>query len=78
MKNIKNKAFWFAAVGNDGSRRVVWGMGSTEDKAMDDARTQDAVSPNDLCEMQVRPITASQRDVVEAGDVSWPVDAGAA
>lgn len=53
----------YAAVGTDGVRPVVWGLGSTERKAR--AECADGV--------EVYRITPAQAAVVEAGDVSWPI-----
>jgi hypothetical protein len=62
----------FAAIGTDGRRQVVWGLGDTDASALRDAeqnlRESDCVS-----ELHVEPITNEQREIIEAGDVSWPV-----
>lgn len=61
-----------AAVGTDGRRPVVWGMGATEEEALVDARTH--LEAGD-CEsyLECHAITEAQAEVVRAGDVSWPV-----
>jgi len=60
----------YAAVGTDGTRLVVWGLGATEAAALADARDQGEIGDQDL---DVYPITAAQIAVVEAGAVAWPV-----
>ena len=58
-----------AAVGTDGARMVVWGLGVTEADALADASRQEHGGETLSC----HEITAEQVAVVEAGDVSWPV-----
>jgi len=65
----------FAAVGGDGNRSVVWGMGTTETAAVQEARAQDGFDGHALTTYQ---ITEEQAAVVEAGDVSWPIVAASA
>lgn len=60
----------YAAIGTDGTREVVWGLGDTEEAAMLDAAAQDEAAGVDL---RAEQISEAQAAVVEAGDVSWPV-----
>lgn len=55
----------YAAIGTDGMREVVWGLGSTEAAAEADAREQED-PPEDL---RTLPITAAAADAVRAGTV---------
>lgn len=64
------KTTWYAVVGNDGMRPVVWGIGETPEDAQEDARDW---ADKDVEEMRVEKITRRQAAVVEAGDVSWPI-----
>lgn len=54
-----------AAIGTDGTRNVVWGLGDTEDLALEDAAEQEFV-PADLT---TRTVTAADVVAIEAGDV---------
>lgn len=67
----------FAAVGNDGLRPVVWGIGATEDEARSDAARWLADSDYEFeaASLPVHPITLAQASAVAAGDVSWPIEA---
>ena len=58
----------YAAVGTDGMREVVWGVGVDRDAALQDCESQDIAQS---CE--VHEITEAQRAIVLAGDVSWPI-----
>lgn len=55
----------FAAIGTDGTRNVVWGLGDSEDAALADAAGQEDV-PADLT---TRAVTAADAEAIEAGDV---------
>lgn len=57
----------FAAVGTDGTRLVVWGLGTTEDEAEADACEQEGSNGVELTTVQ---ITAEQAELVRAGVVS--------
>lgn len=63
----------FAAVGSDGRREVVWGLGATEDGALADGRFQLGLNEceSDLCVVEV---SKAQVLAIENGDVSWPPD----
>ena len=56
----------FAAIGTDGMRPVVWGVGSTEEAAVADAWRW----VEDREELRVVAISAERRATIEAGDVS--------
>lgn len=59
-----------AAIGTDGIRLVVWGMGETAEEAISEAREglrQDG-TPDDV-ELTTREISAGDVAAVEAGDV---------
>lgn len=58
-----------AAVGNDGFREVVWGIGETDDEARSDA----ARWMWEPCPIETHEITDAQAHTITAGDVSWPV-----
>lgn len=66
---------FFAAVGDDGTRPVVWGLGATEGEARENARRwlAEGESEHEIDDLECHTITAAQRAVIEAGDVSWPV-----
>lgn len=55
----------YAAIGTDGTRNVVWGIGSTESAALADAAEQDG-APDELT---TRTITTADVEAIEAGDV---------
>lgn len=63
---------FFAAVGNDGTRPVVWGLGRTEDEALEEAHNG-LVHTNSTSELEVHEITSEQYATINEGDVSWPV-----
>lgn len=67
----------YAAVSSDGTRPVVWGLGSTPDEARADASRWLAecatTETGDDCEIHV--ISDAQAAIVRAGDVAWPVRA---
>ena len=70
-RRTARQQYW-AAVGDDGTRPVVWGLGGTSAAALRDARTQlrqaDAGS-----ELSTSKIAKAQDAHVRAGDVSWPI-----
>lgn len=59
----------FAAVGNDGWRPVVWGLGTTPEMAYVDALQQEGVDAGFL---QILPCTSETQERVQMGDMSWP------
>jgi hypothetical protein len=61
----------FAAVGNDGQRPVVWGIGDTESEARADAteNLRDVDCEDDVDDLRIVPITPDRRSKIEAGDV---------
>ena len=65
-----------AAVGNDGVRPVVWGLGATEDEAEADAREHLSEFPGwqQHDALTYHPITEAQAQAIRDGDVSWPVE----
>ncbi len=56
----------FAAIGSDGTRPVVWGLGDTEQEARDEA-TSDPDNEHD--ELRVVKVSAKRAARIEAGDV---------
>jgi hypothetical protein len=64
-----------AAVGTDGTRPVVWGLGSTSYEAAADAARWGEPDGNE--ELTYHEITPQQAAVVQSGDVSWPIVAAA-
>lgn len=60
-------------VGTDGARLVVWGLGSTELEAWDDASQWIDRDGGRCGPFVVHSISDAQADVVRSGDVSWPV-----
>jgi hypothetical protein len=66
----------FAAVGTDGTRAVVWGLGRTPEEARNDAKEwldQSGDREHDACDTEVHEISDEQAEIVRAGDVSWPI-----
>ena len=64
----------FAAVGNDGTRPVVWGLGSTEEEALADARRELGELEGEADhELDCHAISEEQAATVRAGHVGWPV-----
>lgn len=65
-----------AAIGTDGWRPVVWGVGDTLAEAHAEAARYlaeaDAAAADVDC-LEYEEITEEQFAVIEAGDVSWPV-----
>lgn len=60
----------FVAVGNDGFRPVIWGLGETEAAAIADALAQDE-GPESADSLSVHPCTPAIEARVALGDVSW-------
>lgn len=61
------QTFYYVAVGADGRRRVVWGMGETEREARKDAAEwSSAIQRVDLYQ-----ITADQYERVKSGEIVW-------
>lgn len=57
---------WYAAIGDDGTRPVVWGLGETAEGALDDARAQDA---DPLAIDRVVRISPERAAEIDAGNV---------
>ncbi len=60
----------FVAVGNDGRRPVIWGIGDTQEAAIADALAQDS-GPTDATYLYVHPCTRAIEERLQQGDVSW-------
>ncbi len=72
--NALNGSTGYAAVGSDGMRLVVWGIGDTAKEARADAVDSVAQGMGGAAvALECYEITADQAAVVESGDVSWPV-----
>jgi len=65
----------FAAVGADGTRPVVWGLGTTEEEARMCAERWLSEANREIDDepLTYHAITTEQAEAIEAGDVSWPV-----
>ena len=65
----------FVAIGSDGIRDVVWGLGDTREAALDDAQRWIEASDAELDPdtIEVEEIAAEGADRIEAGDISWPI-----
>lgn len=61
----------FAAVGNDGFRPVVWGLGDSREMAIADALRQEGFKADDLAFLRVVPVGTDVQERVQEGDVSW-------
>lgn len=59
----------FVVVGNDGWRPVIWGLGVTEEEAIEDALEQEGCTPRAF--LHVYPCTPEIQERVQRGDVSW-------
>jgi hypothetical protein len=61
----------FAAIGSDGTRPVVWGLGATENEAIADARGELAkCEPHERDEdLRVVPVSDDRAARIDAGDV---------
>lgn len=66
----------WVAVGSDGTRLVIWGMGDTKAAAIRDARRWLAeCDPRGTADLDLHRITDEQYQAIEAGDVQWPPEA---
>lgn len=61
----------FAAVGNDGSRPVVWGLGTSAEMAFADALLQEGFEVNAAPYLKLRAAGPEVQERVQHGDVSW-------
>ena len=59
-----------AAVGNDGFRPVVWGLGTSAEMAFADALGQE-FDADDAAFLRLEPCDAATQERVQHGDVSW-------
>lgn len=57
----------YATIGTDGTRLVVWGIGSTVEEAEDNACQQEGILIQDMLTL---PCTDAARALVEAGQVA--------
>lgn len=64
---IARCTYAFAAIGDDGVRPVVWGLGDTPEAALLDAREQDGIDAG--ADLHVMPITRDQQAAIRCGDV---------
>jgi len=68
----------FAAIGTDGVRPVVWGLGDNEDDALAEAHSQLREAAPEWNEghneLTVHPVTDAQVARIQTGDVSWPAE----
>lgn len=68
-----------AAVGNDGRRPVVWGLGTSPEMAFADALRQDGFDEADAPFLRIESANAEVQRRVQHGDVAWsdihPADA---
>lgn len=60
---------WYAAIGTDGMRPVVWGVGESEQAAREDACLCDELTHDDLDALTLRPITDEQAVRIQRGEV---------
>lgn len=65
-----------AAVGNDGFRPVIWGLGTSAEMAIADALHQDGFDADDASFLRVEPVDGTVQERVEHGDVSWSTEDG--
>ncbi len=61
----------YAAIGNDGSRPVVWGLGTDAQMAVADALRQNEFEPEDAAFLRVVEVGPEVQERVQHGDVSW-------
>lgn len=61
---------WFAVIGSDGTRPVVWGLGRSAEEARSDARAQPDASGCDPEVAEVVEVTAEQAARIQAGTVA--------
>jgi hypothetical protein len=69
MENKTNKK-WFAAIGTDGTRNVVWGLGNSVDSALSDAQSF-LVDNDDDVDLEIHEVSDEFARGVMSGDVSW-------
>ena len=62
-----------AAVGNDGVRQVVWGLGRTARAAIADALFEGGECGVVAGELETHPVTADEVRRIRAGEVAWPL-----
>lgn len=62
---------YYAAIGDDGTRPVVWGLGASHAEALADAALQN--DGDDVGALNVVVITAEQAERIRAGEVSTDV-----
>lgn len=67
-----------AAVGNDGRRPCVWGLGTSPEMAFADALRQDGFDAADPTSLRIEPADAEVQERVQSGDVTWPSPRAAA
>lgn len=61
-----------AAVGNDGWRPVVWGLGTSAEMAVADALRQDGFNADNVGFLRTEDAGPAVQERVQLGDVSWP------
>lgn len=61
-----------AAVGNDGRRPCIWGLGTSPEMAFADALRQDRFDASDASFLRIEPAGPAVQERVQHGDVSWP------
>jgi len=61
----------YAIVGTDGVRDVVWGIGTTEDKAWDDAERWLSELVGSYPKLRVEQITRNQYELVVRFHIDW-------
>jgi hypothetical protein len=61
----------FAAIGNDGRRPVIWGLGTSPEMAFVDAIEQDGFEIVDAKFLRIEPVGPEVQERVQQGDVSW-------
>ncbi len=62
-----------AAVGSDGTRLVVWGIGDTEAEARADAQGYLDDATGSPVTLEMHTITEFEASIVRAGGVAWPI-----
>lgn len=63
----------YAAVGTNGTRLVVWGIGRSEAAARRDAVRWLVEAEGEPVELEVHRITAAQAARVKRGTIGWPI-----
>ena len=61
---------WFATIGTDGRRAVVWGLGNTEEAAERDAKREAAHAECDARIIGTAEIDAKRAAKIKRGDVA--------